>query len=170
MDELWTVGRFEKMFKLTQCKLKEWLTYDPNSGIFIWNKDTHGKVKKGDIAGHLNGFGYITIKLLQINYRAHRLAFLYMTGHWPEMEVDHINQNKADNRWCNLRDVNRSTNCSNKSVQKNNQLGEKNISMDRATGRYWVSITRQGIRKNIGGFMTSKEAIKVRNKELECTT
>lgn len=37
-----------------------------------------------------------------------------MTGDWPTQEVDHINRNKTDNRWYNLRDVPRSVNQKNR--------------------------------------------------------
>lgn len=44
------------------------------------------------------------------SFLAHRLVWLYMTGKWPENQIDHDNGDATDNRWVNLDDVTRSKN------------------------------------------------------------
>ena len=89
---------------LTYERLRELLHYDPETGAFTWIKSTYRKGQPGTPAGCLSKrLGYILIGIDKRLYYAHRLAFLWMTKQWPEKEVDHINLDKADNRWANLR-------------------------------------------------------------------
>lgn len=89
------------------------LNYDPISGVFIWKK-TSGRAIEGKPAGHTCPRGYVHIWINGRTWRAHRLAFLVMTGDWPVFGVDHMNGVKNDNRWENLRDVPDAINIQNK--------------------------------------------------------
>jgi len=100
---------------LNQAKLKELLDYNPDTGGFIWRVYRSRMAKAGAPAGTKNDLGYVRIIVCGKQYAAHRLAWLYTHGQWPTSEIDHINQNKADNRIANLRQVTRSENCQNKS-------------------------------------------------------
>ena len=105
---------------LTQEKLKEILTYNPTTGEFISRCRTGGTIVKGSVLGHLHkASGYIFIMINYKNYRAHRLAFLYMEGAFPDKDVDHKDRIRSNNIWSNLRHVtarinneNKVTNCS----------------------------------------------------------
>src|SRR5437879_5605760 len=110
---------------LTAERLKELLTYDPETGEFRWKVAPNGRVRVGDIAGCVSSRGYILIGIDGALYRAHRLAFLFMTGAFPEPQVDHSNRDKADNRWLKLREANNSQNNANKPAQSNNTSGYK---------------------------------------------
>lgn len=106
---------------LTQSKLKEFLQYDPESGIFTWLKSPGNRIKAGDSAGSKRRNGYLNLRLGK-TYLAHRLAFLFMTGEFPKM-VDHINGCKSDNRWVNLREVDTSENGKNAPIPITNKSG-----------------------------------------------
>ena len=101
---------------LSQEKLKEVLSYDTDTGNFLWLYDS-GKAKKGEIAGHKNkSMGYILIGISNQKYLAHRLVWLYTYGKLPANTIDHINRNKHDNRLCNLREATHSENMCNTAI------------------------------------------------------
>lgn len=114
---------------LTQKRLKEMLDYNPETGVLTW-VISQGRVKTGDICNSKCRYGYVMVRLNSKKYRAHRLAFLYMTGKWPEF-IDHINHVRDDNRWVNLREVTYQENNRNASISKNNKSG--------FTGVCWIT-------------------------------
>jgi len=88
---------------ITQKELKELLHYNPDTGIFTRLIKTASSVQIGDVAGCKHkANGYIIINVLGIPYRAHRLAWLYMTGRWPKHQVDHDDHIRHNNKWSNL--------------------------------------------------------------------
>lgn len=101
---------------MNQDTLKDVFDYNPDTGIFTWKKSQPPRGKAGDAAGY-HTHGYIKISYKGKKYYAHRLAWLFMKGYMPS-EIDHINQCKSDNRWCNLRESNRGENCANVSGRK----------------------------------------------------
>lgn len=150
---------------LTQVILKHFLYYDPFTGIFKWvaiPKFAH-RINIGDTAGTTRGKeGYVIIKLLQEYHFAHRLAWLYMTGEWPEKFIDHINVVKDDNRWKNLREADHSTNAMNVKRQTNNTSGFKGIDLDKRCNLWRVRIVKDKKEILIGYFKTKEEAVESR--------
>ena len=88
--------------KMTAGRLRALLHYDPAAGVFRW-RERPFLWRAGDVAGSITTHGYRGIWLEGRNYRAHRLAWLYMAGDWPKNLIDHINGVRDDNRFCNLR-------------------------------------------------------------------
>ena len=110
------------MNTLTQSRLKELLHYNPNTGIFTWLKKRRYWIV-GRKAGHLNVFGYISIRVDGKLYQAHRLAILYTDGYFPETGVDHIDRNKQNNKRANLREAGKQCNARNSGVCNRNTSG-----------------------------------------------
>lgn len=110
---------------LASHELKRLLHYDPETGVFTRRVTTAPhRGRAGDVAGMTNDQGYRVIAVHSKQYRAHRLAWLYMTGEWPTGEVDHKNGVRDDNRWDNLRDVPTTINAQNKRrAMSNNKTG-----------------------------------------------
>lgn len=147
---------------LTQDRLKELFEYNPDTGYFTRTKAVK-RCKVGDRVGHLADSGYLMICIDDKDHRAHRLAFLYMTGEWPEDQVDHINRVRDDNRWCNLRCVSNVENNKNSSMQSNNTSGHVGVSWDKSRDK-WAAEIRCKIqgRKRLGRFATLEEAVAAR--------
>ena len=109
---------------ITRDRLVELLSYDEDSGNLVWNVRRRGQVNPGDIAGHLDATGYVHARLDGRLYKAHRLVWLHVTGAWPLNCLDHIDGNRANNRFGNLRDV----------VERVNRENRRTADADSATG------------------------------------
>lgn len=130
---------------LTLIRLKEFLYYSKSTGEFTW-RVSRGKAKRGERAGSLDSEGYLNIGIDKKRYRAHRLAWFYVTGYWPKHEVDHKNRIRRDNKWKNLREATDQDNAKNHSISCTNRSG--------VTGVMYLYTNAQGIkmyRTEIGG-------------------
>jgi len=134
-------------WQLTQEYLKSVLLYDPLTGVFKWiSKPTprSNKVVIGGIAGDKDARGYMRIGIKGHRYPSHRLAWLYMTGGWPKNGIDHINHDKSDNRWSNLRDIAHQDNLKNQRARTTNKSGVTGVSWDRARNKWYAYIRFDG--------------------------
>lgn len=149
--------------KLTQERLKELLGYDPETGVFTWKVDTVKHKIKGNLAGCLNkDTGYIQISIGNKSFLAHRLAFLYMEGYLPENGVDHIDRDRSNNKWNNLREVSQSCNMRNRLVLKNNKSGVAGVCWHKRDKKWISSIMVFGRTIHLGYFDNIIEAAKAR--------
>jgi hypothetical protein len=112
---------------------------------------------RGKRAGGPNGEGYVQIKINGATYGAGRLAWLWMTGRWPEKEIDHENRVRGDNRWTNLREATRSTNCINKMFHRQNRHGFRGLKIQ-TNGRYQAVLTVGQVEYYCGTYGTKEEA------------
>lgn len=144
--------------ELTREFLRRVIHYCPETGIFTWIEPTGARVKPGHVAGSYYSNGYLRMQVLSKEYLLHRLAWFYMTGIWPDQDVDHRNGKKDDNRWENLRLATRSQNLSNTRLRSDNSSGVKGLSFDRRRGKYQASICTKGVRKFLGYFEDKNEA------------
>jgi hypothetical protein len=132
------------------------LTYDPETGLLRHKVNGH-KRKAGDVVGRLDAKGYVRVRLLGYEFKAHRLAWLMTYKVWPENEIDHINGCPSDNRIVNLRDVSVAVNGQNRTkAMKNNRTGLLGVS--ECDGRYVAQIGVDGNQYRIGVFDTPQEA------------
>ena len=142
---------------MTRDELAKLLEYDPDTGAFRWKVNRRGTAKAGQEAGHINASGYRIIRTHKGRHGAHRLAFLLMTGAMPAGDVDHINGNRADNRWCNLRDVSRAVNMQNlRKPRADNTTGFLGVSLSK--GRYQAQIAANGKTHYLGLYDCPKLA------------
>jgi hypothetical protein len=148
--------RRAKRNELTQDQLKSVIDYDPVTGVFTWKVDVATTVPAGSEAGYVDAWGYRQIRIGNVLYQSHRLAFLYMMGRFPEMDVDHINRNSSDNRWENLRECTRTVNLLNRAP-----LGEyRGITMVTSYGKpcWRVQFSNSGKKGYYGTYPTKEEA------------
>lgn len=145
---------------LTQARLKEVLQYDPGTGEFTYTAALgRGQPRKrvGQPAGKKNQGGYVRIAIDGTRYLAHRLAWLYMRGVWPVLLVDHIDGDKANNQWGNLREANHSQNGQNVHRAKGGAP---------LPGAYWrprrsrweAQLRISGVHRHLGYFDTAEAA------------
>ena len=90
------------------------ITYDPSTGELTWSvKRPRSSSKPGDKIGSLNSWGYLRFSVAGREYMVHRVCWFLHYGRWPELQIDHINGIKTDNRIANLRDVSQHLNMQN---------------------------------------------------------
>lgn len=146
---------------ISQERLKELLSYDPLTGVFLWRVKRCNKMP-GDVAGCNKNRNYTVVYVEGKFYRAHRLAWFYMNGVWPSTFIDHRDTNKHNNAWDNLRLATKSQNQANVGLIKSNASGFKGVSRysaGQSYGKPWqASIRKDGKSRHLGHFSTQKEA------------
>ena len=140
---------------LTADQLTELLDYSPDSGLFVWRVNMAKNKTAGQIAGCLCSGGYIGIRIDGRRYMAHRLAWLWMTGAWPKVQIDHKNCVKDDNRWVNLREANHSQNGANCGLRSHNKSGVRGVHWSERFKRWRAQVGRE----HLGWFATKEEAV-----------
>lgn len=143
----------------TQALLHQLYDYDVATGKLAYKRDFHRRAK-GEDPTSLTNNGYLVLTLDK-TYLAHRIIWLMQTGDFPEF-VDHIDHNRTNNQWNNLRDTSRQINAENKSVNQNNTTGYLGVSQIKSTGRYRASLTRERKQVHLGVFDTAEEANQAR--------
>ena len=153
-----------KMPILDQMMLKRVLRYSRKTGLFIWRERSDVRPQwNGRYAGQVAGFPwspdggkntYISIRIFDWPFLAHRLAVLYVTGEWPENDVDHRDLDGQNNRWRNLRQATKAQNGANRGPSVLNKTGFKGVSLCQKSGRFRASIRG----KHLGTRSTAKGA------------
>lgn len=153
----------------SQEELRELLDYDPETGLLTWKERpialcTSPRAQKifntrfaGRRAAAPNTQGYQQVMIRGRNYRAHRVIWKMMTGEEPN-EVDHINGQRSDNRWANLRDVDARTNHRNMCRSQANTSGVTGVGWmpDQSRWRAYIGF------KHLGSFDCVGQAIRTR--------
>lgn len=151
--------------ELTRQRLLEVLDYDPATGVMVWkprgmpNVDTR---LVGTVASSADKDGYRCIRIDKRQYKAHRLAWLYVYGRWPMGQIDHIDHDRANNRISNLREVDYPENGRNQSGNSRSASGHLGVSLNRRTNRWIARIRYNQKCINLGTFRLKDDAVKAR--------
>lgn len=140
-------------------RIHELLRYEPETGKLFWKISTSNRVRAGSEAGTISKIGYRYVSIDGHRALAHRLIFFMQNGVWPSESIDHMDNDRLNNRWSNLRECNRTVNAENKkSALSNNKLGILGVSPSR--GRFKAQIQVSGKNKFIGRYDSVEEAQK----------
>jgi len=148
---------------LTIDELKHAVTYNPETGVF--RRIAHGKLyawRDGKEITTTDSHGYIVFKVGRQMVKAHRAAWLYVTGEWPAGYLDHINRVRNDNRFCNLRLATPVLNSQNRKRSKANTSGVTGVSFIQCEGKWRASIGIGGKAVSLGHYHTREEAAAAR--------
>lgn len=130
------------------------VSYDPETGVFRSKSWRNFGEKIGSIR---NGYTYLNI--FGAWFRASRVAWLLQTGSWPKHHIDHINGDRTDNRFSNLRDIPQAINNQNlRTPRRTNKTGFLGVDLCKTTNRYRASIRSKGKNITLGRFDTPEEA------------
>jgi len=159
---------------ISQSELKEFLSYNANTGLFVWKDrdriwfktDLSYNAWNGKHAGNVAGSvarqrhaDYVVITIHDKAYKAHRLAWLYIHGKMPDNQIDHIDGNGLNNRESNLRDVNCSENGKNRSLQKNSTSGVLGVVYKNNKNKWDARIYINKRQKHLGSYDDFFEAV-----------
>ncbi len=148
---------------LTAEQARAALDYDPETGDFRWrqraNRSKGWNARwAGKLAGSIDQYGYRIFNFDNHPVTASRLAWAIMTGGWPELQVDHRNRVRSDNRWDNLRLATRSQNLGNQGRRPNNTSGYTGVSWHRRLRKWVATICVDGSIEYLGGHATPEAA------------
>lgn len=165
---------------VTAEMVREFLAYEPSTGALTWRARAQSWFATdrahaiwnarfaGKPAGHLNDIGYMQVRILYHSFYTHRLIWALMTGAWPPEEVDHIDHDRANNVWSNLRLAGPLENRKNQTRRRNNTSGITGVSWHPTTGdsRAGKWMVRVG-KEYIGIFEDLAEATAICKAEQE---
>lgn len=130
---------------LTQELLRELIEYSPDTGVFVWRRRDGARPEwnnryAGHVAGYFRPDGYVILSFYKQRYLAHRVAWLYVHGHWPADEIDHADGDPSNNRLANLREATAQQNNRNRAPNRTTGSGIKGVGWYRVTKRWMAQI------------------------------
>lgn len=170
-----------KNLKITKEIARELYDYNPETGLFIykprglkWFQSTNFRTASGCMNNFNSRFdgklafntlhseGYLEGSLFDNPYLAHRFSFIWMVGKFPKREVDHLNGNRKDNRWDNLRECDSLENNKNLSLSIRNTTGH--IGVYKRKDKWYSQITVNYKTLGLGTFDNFEDAVDARKK------
>lgn len=151
-------------------ELQKRLSYDPETGVFTWIVRTSSRTPAGSIAGSIDSNGYNKIPFCGRNWLAHRFAWLFATGEDPGVyTIDHINRNRGDNRFENLRLATPGQQNGNQPLKSNNTSGFRGVYWNKAQKKWRARLQGKDGDKFLGSFAVKEEAVAAyRKAAAEC--
>jgi hypothetical protein len=142
---------------LTHKYLTDNITYSQETGLFMWIKRGCGR-RIGKSAGCRRPDGYYYVSINTVTYLAHKLAWFYIHGEWPPLDVDHIDGNPSNNRLSNLRLATKKQNMANCKRFSTNKSGYKGVSWKADEAKWQAQIRVDGKTIALGRFVDPKKA------------
>jgi hypothetical protein len=144
---------------ITADFIRSLLDYNPETGHLTWRRNRSGTAYAGSRAGNVNCNGYRIIGLNGKRFQEHRICWLHFYGVLPDLDLDHINGNRSDNRIANLRPATDSQNQANKDASpRNTSCGVKGVTWHKRCAKWQASITINGKRRYLGVFASLDDA------------
>jgi hypothetical protein len=159
---------------MTECDLLELsllVDYDKDTGFMAWKSRVNRSMDDarwnsryaGKECGTIDDRGYRRILFRGRDksakrIRVHQLAWYIITGAKQDGEIDHINQNKLDNRALNLRCVSKSTNMRNSPMKSNNSSGITGVTWHKQRKKWCAQASLYGKHHHIGLFESINDA------------
>ena len=147
--------------------VQELLDYDPATGKF-YNRVARGGLSVGAVVGTMTGAGYVELMIDNERYLAHRLAWFYVHGYFPENDIDHIDRNPKNNQILNLREVSRSCNLRNCGNPKSNKSGVKGVHWHKPSCMWQAQITVGDRHRALGYYHDFDDAVCARLAAEQC--
>lgn len=147
---------------LSAERLREMISYNPDTGEMVWKVSPRNRTMPGDAVGYEIDSGYLVTVVDQKRIRLHRAAWAIHYGEMPKGEIDHINGDRKDNRISNLRIVSRSGNSQNTAIRSDNKTGAKGVHFRKDTGKFSASIRVDGKTTYLGCYHSFEEAAEAR--------
>ena len=122
---------------------------------FYFDLEDYDKIKDYYWSANTDGYMYSTCDDEYI--LMHRLI---IDENNPEMQVDHFNRNRKDNRKENLKSLTPQHNNWNKGLQKNNESGVTGVRWNKEAQK-WIAYI---MRKHLGTFNSFEDAVKARKR------
>lgn len=154
---------------------RQLLRYEPETGKLFWlprpremfatvggSKMWHTRFCGREAFTAKNGKGYHQGGIFYRIIDAHLVIWAIVNGEWPTLHIDHVNGDKADNRWRNLREVTNAENLKNKPLYKNNSSGHSGIY--REGGKWSARMFANGTTIRLGNFNNLADAVKARRQ------
>ena len=140
--------------------VKNWLNYDSITGSLTWRRSPSSQIELGSEAGCFNKtIGYRVICFSNRNFYAHRIAwYLHYDQDPGELEIDHKNGNRVDNRIENLRSATDQEQRFNSKLNSNNTSGVKGVYWDNKTCKWRAEIKYNRKKIHVGRFDTLEQA------------
>jgi hypothetical protein len=141
------------------ARLKELLHYDPTTGVFT-ALVSRGAIRQGAVVGSLTNCGYLAIRVDYKPYLAHRLAWFYVNGCWPD-DIDHRDGVRTNNAYSNLRSCTRAENMQNLPAtgKQENTSGHLGVYWDSKNMKWKAQIGVDGKKKSLGRYVDLPDAV-----------
>jgi hypothetical protein len=140
-----------------QIDFHELFDLDLKNGTLYWKKRLSQRAKIGDKAGFLDENGYYIVGIKGKKYPVHRIIWQLINGKEP-LKIDHINGDRSDNRFCNLREVTHRENTQNKKCHREGKLVGVTYRPINKNNKWQAQIQIEGKRIYLGCFPTQIQA------------